>query len=40
MVAGALPGEQVEVEVERERAGIVEARTVAVLVSRSISFQS
>ena len=32
MVAGALPGEQVEVEVERERAGIVEARTVAVLV--------
>ena len=30
-VAGALPGELVEAEVERERAGIVEARTVAVL---------
>ena len=30
-VAGALPGEVVEAEVERQRAGIVEARTVSVL---------
>ena len=30
-VAGALPGEIVEAEVERERAGIVEARTVRVV---------
>jgi 23S rRNA (uracil1939-C5)-methyltransferase len=30
-VAGALPGETVEAEVERERAGIVEARAVKVL---------
>lgn len=32
-VAGALPGEVVDAEAERERAGIVEARTVAVVVA-------
>jgi len=31
LVAGALPGELVEVEVERQRAGVVEARTIAVV---------
>lgn len=31
LVAGALPGELVDVEVERQRAGVVEARTAAVV---------
>lgn len=34
-VAGALPGEVVDVAVERERAGIVEARTIRVLAEHS-----